>query len=533
MIRSSRIAEPQALLAEAGPLRIADTFLDKYEICERIGHGGQAWVYRGQHIFTAREVAIKIVHSPYGMTQETLARGKAEARALGKLDHPNIVVMHDAGVTDEGSFYIVMELLRGRSLRATLAAHGRLGVEEVLRLAIQAGEAVQVAHEVGLIHRDLKPDNIYLTRDNRLKVLDFGIAKMLNEIGFTTRKDIVVGSVLYMSPEQVQGLPLTARSDICALGLMMFEALIGKHPSLLVFERDLSERKEPSRRATLADIPPIQVSRMPPMLSELDPNIPIHVAQVVQRAIAKVAKDRFPTMREFVWALRDCLEAFCKQPPSKLRGASGRDLSLDVRQGSEEPPASQRVTPRCGLVWEGATSACLPPAPTARRAPPPVEAHDVTRVTRTGATASLKNAIIGGCLFGATLGTAGALTYFDAASRVAGAAVSQNSVVASLSPAMPVATSEGARAALEPPPGHEPPAIALTAQEPLPEREPPAIAQAARMVSSPALHGPALHGTAPVARATRTPTRAAVPAKSVTGEPRSKLINGGKLIYGD
>jgi eukaryotic-like serine/threonine-protein kinase len=114
VIRSSTLVGPLPHLAEPGPLRIGDTFLDKYQICERIGHGGQAWVYRGQHIFTAREVAIKIVHSPYGMTRETLVRGKSEARALGKLDHPNIVVMHDAGVTDEGSFYIVMELLRGR-----------------------------------------------------------------------------------------------------------------------------------------------------------------------------------------------------------------------------------------------------------------------------------------------------------------------------------------------------------------------------------------------------------------------------------
>src|SRR6185369_10691722 len=119
-------------------------------------------------------------------------RGKSEARALGKLDHSNVVVMHDAGVTDDGLFYIVMELLRGRSLRSALAAHGCFGVEEVLPLAISVAGALQVAHEAGLIHRDLTPDNIYLTRDNRVKVLDFGIAKVLNEIGFTTHKDIVM-----------------------------------------------------------------------------------------------------------------------------------------------------------------------------------------------------------------------------------------------------------------------------------------------------------------------------------------------------
>jgi serine/threonine-protein kinase len=532
------VAGSPAPLAEAGPLRIGATFLDKYQICERIGHGGQAWVYRGKHIFTAREVAIKIVHSPHGMTQETLLRAKAEARALGKLDHPNIVVMHDAGVTDEGLFYIVMELLRGRSLRAALAAHGRLRVEEALRLAIQAGEALQVAHEVGLIHRDLKPDNIYLTRDNRLKVLDFGIAKVLNEIGFTTRKDIVIGSVLYMSPEQVQGLPLSPRSDICALGLTMFEALSGKHPSLLVFERDLSEQGEPSRLAALADIPPIQVNRMPPSLSELDPNIPSYVAQVVQRAMAKVATARFPAMRDFVSALRDCLQTFVKETPITLRGASARDLSRDVPRAREQPPASQRATPRCGLVWDGVGAPT--PAATVSRAAPPAELDDVTEAiralpegadsnlytpspvvsvaaARAGATASLRNAIIGGCLFGAALGSVGALSYFGAAGRVASASSFQNSVVvASLSPATPVATSEGARA-LEPPPEHAP----------------SAVARAAPVVSAPAPHEPALHSSAPIARATRPPTRATVSAKSVNGESRSKLSNGGKLIYGD
>jgi eukaryotic-like serine/threonine-protein kinase len=202
-IRSSpTIAVDDRRLEQAGPLRIGARFLEKYQIRGQIGRGGQAWVYHGQHIFTAREVAIKIVHSARGMTHEMLERGKAEARALGRLDHPNIVVMHDAGVTDDGSFYIVMELLRGRSLRSALAAHGRFTIEEVLHLAIQAADGVQVAHESELIHRDLTPDNIYLTGGNRVKVLDFGIAKVLNEIGFTTHKDIVMGSILYMSPEQ-------------------------------------------------------------------------------------------------------------------------------------------------------------------------------------------------------------------------------------------------------------------------------------------------------------------------------------------
>src|SRR6187551_2341528 len=157
-IRTARMAEPDGPPVErTGPLHVAQRFLDKYQIKEQIGRGGQAWVYHGQHIFTGREVAIKIVHSPRGMTREMLERGKAEARALGRLDHPNIVVMHDAGVTDDGLFYIVMELLRGRSLRSALAAHGRFSVDEVLDLSISIAEALQAAHEIELVHRDLTP----------------------------------------------------------------------------------------------------------------------------------------------------------------------------------------------------------------------------------------------------------------------------------------------------------------------------------------------------------------------------------------
>ena len=111
---------------EKGPLPVGSQFLDKYEIVEQLGQGGQAWVYRGKHVYTGRGVAIKVIHAPFGISREMLARGQTEARALGKLDHPNIVIMHDAGVTQGGLFYLIMELLRGQSLRAAFAAHGGL-----------------------------------------------------------------------------------------------------------------------------------------------------------------------------------------------------------------------------------------------------------------------------------------------------------------------------------------------------------------------------------------------------------------------
>ncbi|MEI9949944.1 MAG: serine/threonine-protein kinase [Pseudomonadota bacterium] len=562
-IRSATmLGAEQAPVEQAGPLRVGARFLDKYEIRQQIGRGGQAWVYHGQHIFAAREVAIKVVHSARGMTHEMLERGKAEARALGKLDHPNIVVMHDAGVTDEGLFYIVMELLRGRSLRSALAAHGRFAIEEVLQLAICAAEAVQVAHDRGLIHRDLTPDNIYLTRDNRLKVLDFGIAKVLNEFGFTTHMDIVMGSILYMSPEQVQGLPLSSSSDICALGLMVFEMLIGQHPSLLLFERDLADRNEPHRRATLAEIPPIQMHRMPPLLSELDPHIPMHLAQVVHRAIAKNPEARFSTMRDFASALRLCQETFSSEAPITHRRASDRDLSLHVDREPDEPPASQRATPKRGLVWHGTGSLTS--------AAPPIEHLAVTRaigaITASAAgdrsaprravasrrpIASRRNSIMLGCLLGAALGSLGVLRHFDTANRLAsqmpaelstvsGTTDVSNSLVASLLPALPVSTPEGSRA-LPAQPGYD-----LSAASDLSRLGPP-----------PATRATVQHDPAPSARATRTPTTATVSAQSgqqltdvslpleirlgskrrqdvgSNREGSRQKLNGGKLIYGD
>jgi serine/threonine protein kinase len=570
---------------EQGPLRVGTRFLDKYEIRREIGHGGQASIYLGQHIFTAREVAIKIIHSPQGVTREMLARGKSEARALGKLDHPNIVVMHDAGITDDGLFYIVMELLRGQTLRAVLTRHGRLGVEELLRLAIQAGEAVQAAHDVEMIHRDLKPDNLFITKGNRLKVLDFGIAKMLNEIGFTTRKDMVIGSLLYMSPEQVLGQPITAQSDVCALGLILFQALIGKHPSVLVFERELSARNEPPRPPTLADIPHIQLSRMPPLLSQLDPGIPRYVAEVVQRALAKDTNVRFSSMRELVSALRACLDAVCAKSSARLGSTNVRDLSECVSE--PETPGSQRATPRRGIVWDGscafdtsAATVVLPaevtaagfdpertgsePEPTGsdperaradaeataraleskatqatakwpRVRPEPQlsalsqprsTAHDARRRrSLSSALAPLRKAILSGCLFGAALGAVGGLSYFG----------------------MPRQATAQARAL------NASPAIA-----PLGERQAaasaPLVAAVASIALSPALPAPAPQPVIPTAQLAANPTRASAPDKIAAGssrregelgaersknsrtspsEGRRKRINGGRPIYGN
>ena len=558
-IRSApREASEDATPEPPGPLQVFAPFLDKYQIREQIGRGGQAWVYHGEHIFTGREVAIKIVHSPRGMTRETLERGKAEARALGKLDHPNIVVMHDAGITDDGLFYIVMELLRGRSLRSALAAHGRFQVEEVLELSISVAEALQAAHEIELIHRDLTPDNVYLTRNNRVKVLDFGIAKMLNGVGFTTHKDIVMGSILYMSPEQVQGLPLTPRSDICALGLMMFEMLLGKHPSLLLFEQGLVERNEPHRRAVLADIPPIQAHRTPPLLSDLDDRIPLDLARIVARATAEDPEARFPTMRDFVSAVRSCRASYGGEAALTLPRVGSRDLSLPSSGEVREAPASQRATPRRGLVWGGAVS--LTPVPEQREfAITAISGSGAARetavlVTRRSARRShsrpwLRSALLGACAILVTLGSLAVLRHFDAGQRLARAPAeptpeitmatsAATAVLASLSPALPATSPESASEPLVTI-QHASSAPELGGQSsPTPPRAP------ATRGASPAVR-PQRSAAAPRNESAKSPpqlTDVSRPLEielgskhtkdSTSKEPRKRL-NGGKLIYGN
>ncbi|MGE5784620.1 MAG: serine/threonine-protein kinase, partial [Myxococcales bacterium] len=223
----STLARPQEAL---GPLKLGSR-LRKYEIRQLIGQGGYASVYRARDTILKRDVAIKVIHRIGGVTDDMLRRGQAEAVFLNKTRHPGIVEVYDADVTDGGLFYIVMELLVGRSLHDVLHEHRRLAVEEALSLVVQVADAVNAAHQLGAIHRDLKPENIFVLSGNTTKILDFGIAKFVNDVGAkTTAKDALQGSVLYMSPEHVQGIKVGTRTDIYALGIILYRALLGEHP---------------------------------------------------------------------------------------------------------------------------------------------------------------------------------------------------------------------------------------------------------------------------------------------------------------
>src|SRR5215469_4872261 len=209
--------------------------LGPYEIIAPLGAGGMGEVYSAKDPRLGRQVAIKILPSAYAADSLGLQRFEQEARAAAQLNHPNIVAIYDIG-TSEGAPYVVLELLEGETLRQRIAG-GPLPVRKVIDYAIQIALGLAAAHDHGIVHRDLKPENIFITSDGRVKILDFGLARVIpgkgiEEPGLTvsqhTDPGTVLGTMGYMSPEQVRGKPADQRSDIFSLGVILYEALTGK-----------------------------------------------------------------------------------------------------------------------------------------------------------------------------------------------------------------------------------------------------------------------------------------------------------------
>ncbi len=211
--------------------------LDKYKLIERLGVGGMGLVYRAEQARIKRQVAIKLL--PYTLIADevNVKRIEREATAMGKLRHPNIATIFDIGYSEEGQPFIAMELIDGSSLRTLLDQSKRLDVRRALKIFAQVADAMEFAHKHGIIHRDLKPDNIMLDcghTDDFVKVLDFGIAKSADNVASVgqslTTPGMIVGSPLYMSPEQCLGQKLDSKSDIYSLGIVMYQALTGEIP---------------------------------------------------------------------------------------------------------------------------------------------------------------------------------------------------------------------------------------------------------------------------------------------------------------
>jgi predicted Ser/Thr protein kinase len=271
---------------------IGEVFAKRYDVDEVIGTGGMSTVYRAHDRLLERDVALKVLHPHFEEDAEQAQRFQQEARAVAQLSHPNIVTVIDRGESD-GRHFIVFECIDGESLKQLAARRGPLPVRDAVELVLQVADGLAFAHDHGIVHRDVKPQNVLVTADGDAKVTDFGIARSLDGDLSMTQTGTVLGTMSYLSPEQARGEPVTPSTDIYSLGVVLFELLTGGVP----FPGD--------NFVTVA----MKVQHdPPPPLHERRPDVPPRLAAAVERALAKQPAERFPSMAAFADELRACLD---------------------------------------------------------------------------------------------------------------------------------------------------------------------------------------------------------------------------------
>jgi serine/threonine protein kinase len=270
---------------------VGETVAERYELEELVGHGGMSSVYRAHDSLLERYVALKVLHEQYSKDEDFVERFKREARSVAQLQHPNIVTVIDRGEQD-GRQYIVFEYVEGENLKEFVVRKGRLQVREALEIAIEVARALGFAHEHGLVHRDVKPQNVLLNGDGRAKVTDFGIARSLDVEQGVTQTGTVLGTSNYIAPEQASGKRVDQHSDVYSLGVVLYEMLTGDVPF-------------PGESFVAVALK--HVNEPPPSVLDGRGDIPLRVAEAVDRALEKDPERRFPTMEAFAAELEACL----------------------------------------------------------------------------------------------------------------------------------------------------------------------------------------------------------------------------------
>jgi serine/threonine-protein kinase len=291
---------------------------NRYQLLERLGTGGMSDVFRARDLMLERSVAIKILHETYSDDQAFQDRFRQEARAAANLSHPNIVTVHDFGL-DHGQLFIVMEHIPGKDLKTLLRQRGRYSVEEAIPLMVQACAGIGYAHRAGLVHCDVKPHNMIVTPDARLKVTDFGIARALSTIMPDERADVVWGSPQYFSPEQAVGEAPSPASDVYSLGVVLYEVLTGALPFTAPSSDELA-------RLHLESTP------IPP--SEYVPDIPTALEQIVLKVLSKEPAARYRTADQ----LGRVLLRFGNQPEAAPTPAVTVESTPSYQKPEPAPP---------------------------------------------------------------------------------------------------------------------------------------------------------------------------------------------------
>ena len=335
---------------------VGATLGGRYRVVRQLGHGGMGAVFEAENIWTKRRVAVKVMRPEIAAHAQYAQRFLQEAQAATQLAHPNIVDVLDMGKDEElGSLYIVQEFLTGSDLRKHLEAAGRVPVREALELILPVMEALVTAHTRGVIHRDIKPDNLFLTETPRgvvPKLIDFGIAKVVGEGGDSlqqTRTGVLMGSPHYMSPEQGRGDPgLDARTDVWSLGVVLYEMLSGTRP----------HESTTNANALIAKI----IYEDPKPLAEVAPDVPADLAGAVMGALRRDLPKRHASMQAFVDALRAC-SVMRDTAPTITSGTPVAGGTRAPRPSATPAPSPRADEPREATGTVAPRVETLPPIP--------------------------------------------------------------------------------------------------------------------------------------------------------------------------
>jgi tRNA A-37 threonylcarbamoyl transferase component Bud32 len=300
----------------------------RYEIVELIGKGGMSSVFKARDRLLDRTVAIKVLHPHYTEDEEYVERFRREARSVAQVSHPNIVTVIDRGEDDRRQF-IVFEYVEGENLKELLQRTGPLPIRDALLLALQMARALSFAHGRGLVHRDVKPQNVLLNADGQAKMTDFGIAREVDVQGVTIT-GTVLGTSEYIAPEQARGQQVDQQTDVYSLGVVLYELLTGSVP----YEGE-----------NFVTVALRHVNEPVPSVLERRPEVPPRLALAVERAMAKSPDDRFSSMDELVGELETCLADL--DPISEEATMIARRPVVPAAQ-RQRPPRPRR---RLGILW--------------------------------------------------------------------------------------------------------------------------------------------------------------------------------------
>ena len=318
---------------------IGRVFNNRYQITERIGIGGMAEVYRAQDNVLGRLVAVKVMLPQYAADPNFTQRFRQEAASAANLQSPYIVNVYDWG-QDEGTYYIVMEFVRGSDLKTAIVQRGAINQRKVAEIGSQVCQALSVAHNQDIIHRDIKPQNIMVQPDGNVKVMDFGIARAKNSV--KTQTSSVLGTAHYISPEQAQGKELTAASDIYSLGVVLYEAVTGQLP----FDGP-----------DAVSVALKQVNDLPVPPREITPDIDPGLEAIILKAMAKHPAERFATANDMRLVLNDYLAG---RPVNVGGGFTSAETVVmgGIATGSTRVTPSRMTKKATGSIL---TPAALPP----------------------------------------------------------------------------------------------------------------------------------------------------------------------------